>query len=97
MTIRAGQKAGKPVAVCGELAGDHAATRLLLGMGLTQFSMHLASLLTVKREILQADVKQLRPKVNRLLGSDDPEQVQTALRRLRNAPIGRKDVLDDAN
>ncbi|MFZ9676868.1 MAG: phosphoenolpyruvate--protein phosphotransferase [Quisquiliibacterium sp.] len=97
MTIRAGQKAGKPVAVCGELAGDHAATRLLLGMGLTQFSMHLASLLTVKREVLQADVKQLRPKVSRLLGSDDPEQVQGALRRLRNAPIGRKDVLDDAS
>jgi len=97
MTIRAGQKAGKPVAVCGELAGDYAATRLLLGMGLTQFSMHLASLLTVKREVLQADVKQLRPKVSRLLGSDDPEQVQGALRRLRNAPIGRKDVLDDAS
>jgi phosphotransferase system enzyme I (PtsI) len=97
MTIRAGQKAGKPVAVCGELAGDHAATRLLLGMGLTQFSMHLASLLTVKREVLQADVKQLRPKVSRLLGSDDPEQVKGALRRLRNAPIGRKDVLDDAS
>lgn len=97
MTIRAGQKAGKPVAVCGELAGDYAATRLLLGMGLTQFSMHLASLLTVKREVLQADVKQLRPKVSRLLGSDDPEQVQRALRRLRNAPIGRKDVLDDAS
>ncbi len=97
MTIRAGQKAGKPVAVCGELAGDHAATRLLLGMGLSQFSMHLASLLTVKREVLQADVKQLRPKVSRLLGSDDPEQVQGALRRLRNAPIERKDVLDDAS
>jgi phosphotransferase system enzyme I (PtsI) len=96
MTIRAGHKAGKPVAVCGELAGDHAATRLLLGMGLTQFSMHLASLLTVKREILQADVKQLRPKVTRLLGSDDPQRVQGALHRLRTAPIGRKDVLDDA-
>ncbi|MEK9720124.1 MAG: phosphoenolpyruvate--protein phosphotransferase, partial [Quisquiliibacterium sp.] len=95
-TIRAGHKAGKPVAVCGEMAGDHAATRLLLGMGLTEFSMHLASLLTVKREVLMADVKQLRPKVSRLIGSDDPDRVQAALRKLRSAPIERKDVLDDA-
>jgi phosphotransferase system enzyme I (PtsI) len=45
MTIRAARRAGKPVAVCGELAGELSATRLLLGMGLQQFSMHAASLL----------------------------------------------------
>ncbi len=40
MAIRAGRRAGKPVSVCGEMAGDHTATRLLLGMGLDTFSMH---------------------------------------------------------
>ena len=83
MTIRAGRRAGKPVAVCGELAGDWTATRLLLGMGLTEFSMHPASLLRVKREILLADVSQLVPRVNRLLASDHPDRVGAALARLR--------------
>src|SRR5690606_22098940 len=49
-TIRAARKAGKPVSVCGEMAGNVEACGLLLGMGLTEFSMHPASLLRVKRE-----------------------------------------------
>ncbi|MCL4745461.1 MAG: phosphoenolpyruvate--protein phosphotransferase [Burkholderiaceae bacterium] len=82
MTIRAGRRLNKPVAVCGELAGDRTATRLLLGMGLSEFSMHPASLLLVKREILLADVSRIAPRVSRLLGSDDPERVGSALKRL---------------
>ena len=82
MTIRAARRAGKPVAVCGELAGDHMATRLLLGMGLAEFSMHPASLLRVKREVLLADTGQLRARVTRLLNTDDPERVRAALARL---------------
>ena len=82
MTIRAARKAGTPVAVCGEMAGDWAATRLLLGMGLTQFSMHPASLLRVKQEILRADASRLAPRVTRLLSSDDPLRVRALLARL---------------
>ena len=89
MTIRAGRRLRKPVAVCGELAGDRAATRLLLGMGLSEFSMHPASLLLVKREILLADVSRLAPRVSRLLNSDDPGRVGTALQKLlEDAPAG---------
>ena len=87
MSIRAGRRAGKPVSVCGELAGDHTATRLLLGMGLEIFSMHAASLLTVKRQVLLSDVGQLAAKVNRLLASDDPVRVHGALARLRQDPV----------
>ena len=82
MTIRVARKAGTPVAVCGEMAGDWAATRLLLGMGLTQFSMHPASLLRVKQEILRADASRLAPKVTRLLTTDDPLRVRALLARL---------------
>jgi len=83
MTIRAGRKAGKPVAVCGEMAGDWGATRVLLGMGLAQFSMHPASLLRVKQEILRADASKLAPKVSRLLASDEPARVAAMLAKLR--------------
>jgi phosphotransferase system enzyme I (PtsI) len=55
-------------------------------MGLAQFSMHPASLLPVKREILLADAASLRQKVARLLASDDPARVQAILARLREDP-----------
>ena len=82
MTIRTARRAGTPVAVCGQMAGDWAATHLLLGMGLNQFSMHPASLLRVKQEVLRADVSHLAPRVERLLESDDPQQVRALLGRL---------------
>jgi phosphotransferase system enzyme I (PtsI) len=81
-TIRAARKAGKPVSVCGEMAGDVAACALLLGMGLTEFSMHPASLLRVKREVLRSEVSRLTPRVRRLLAVDDPVRMRSSLERL---------------
>jgi phosphoenolpyruvate-protein phosphotransferase (PTS system enzyme I) len=81
-TIRACKAAKKPVAVCGEIAGDPALTRMLLGMGLTEFSMHPASLLKVKQEVLLADVAQLKPKAAKLLNTDDPQRIVMALQRI---------------
>ena len=62
-TINAGVRQGIPVSVCGEMAGDSNLTRLLLGLGLTAFSMHPQQLLDVKREIRQAHSNALRHKV----------------------------------
>ena len=81
-TIRAGHKAGKPVSVCGEMAGDVAACALLLGMGLTEFSMHPASLLRVKREVLRSEISRLAPRVRRLLAIEDPLRLRSGLERL---------------
>lgn len=46
----------KPVSVCGELAGDRQFTRLLLALGLTEFSMSPRNLLQVKQVICETDV-----------------------------------------
>lgn len=62
-TINAGMRTGIPVAVCGEMAGDPKLTRLLLGLGLTQFSMHPQQLLDVKREIRRGHSNALRQQV----------------------------------
>ncbi|MHB1585647.1 MAG: phosphoenolpyruvate--protein phosphotransferase [Acidiferrobacteraceae bacterium] len=59
MTIDAGRVAGIPVAMCGEMAGDVRYTRLLLGLGLTEFSMHPAALLEVKQIICSSNVTDL--------------------------------------
>jgi len=62
-TINAGERAGKPVSVCGEMAGDSRVTRMLLGLGLKAFSMHPQQLLDVKNEIRRAHSNALRIKV----------------------------------
>jgi len=81
-TIREANRAGVPVAVCGEMAGDPGMTRLLLGMGLREFSMHPAQLLRVKQEVLHADCTRLEPLVDQVLNAYDPEEQEAALRQL---------------
>ena len=62
-TINAAERAGKAVAVCGEMAGDSRVTRMLLGLGLKEFSMHPQQLLDVKKEVRSAHSNALRVKV----------------------------------
>jgi phosphoenolpyruvate-protein phosphotransferase (PTS system enzyme I) len=62
-TINAGDKLRKPVSVCGEMAGDASLTRLLLGLGLTEFSMHPRQILDVKQQILRSHSNALRNTV----------------------------------
>jgi phosphotransferase system enzyme I (PtsI) len=79
MTIAAGHKAGIDVAVCGEMAGDVKLTRLLLGMGLRDFSMHPAQLLLVKQEILNTDMALVVPQTRKILRSMDPDVIADAV------------------
>jgi phosphotransferase system enzyme I (PtsI) len=76
MTIEAGVHAKIPVAMCGEMAGDPRYTRLLLGLGLTDFSMHPASVLEVKRIIMDSNVAELKRRVKLLLASTDPVEMR---------------------
>lgn len=80
--IEQAKRANVPVAVCGEMAGDPSLTKLLLALGLTDFSMHFSQLLLVKREILQANVGLLKARVPRLLRAYEPEEQAKALERL---------------
>lgn len=83
MTIAAGAKAGIDVAVCGEMAGDIKLTRLLLGMGLREFSMHPAQLLAVKQEILSSDLALLGPRTRRILRTMEPAAIAEAVEQLQ--------------
>ena len=71
-TIQECRAQGKPISVCGEMAGDIAMTRLLLGLGLRSFSMHPAQILAVKQEILRADAGKLAPWAQAVLDHDEP-------------------------
>ncbi|EIT69154.1 MULTISPECIES: phosphoenolpyruvate--protein phosphotransferase [Hydrocarboniphaga] len=86
LTIQAGAAAGIDVSMCGEMAGDPRYTRLLLGLGLTEFSMHPTSLLEVKRVVRESSIGDLRSKVSQLLdrmitqaeGADELEALLSA-------------------
>jgi phosphotransferase system enzyme I (PtsI) len=82
-TISAGAKAGIPVSVCGEMAGDTKLTRLLLGMGLREFSMHPAQLLSVKQEILNSDLTTITPHTRKILRSMEPQAIAEAVAQLQ--------------
>ena len=81
--ISLGAKAGIPVSVCGEMAGDTKLTRLLLGMGLREFSMHPAQLLAVKQEILASDLSILIPQTKKILRTLEPVAIAEAVEQLR--------------
>ncbi|HEX8610580.1 MAG TPA: phosphoenolpyruvate--protein phosphotransferase [Telluria sp.] len=83
MTIMAGKKAGIDVAVCGEMAGDVKLTRLLLGMGLREFSMHPAQLLSVKQEILNCDLTTITPQTRKILRTTEPHAIVEAVQQLQ--------------
>ncbi|MBS1186636.1 MAG: ptsP [Burkholderiaceae bacterium] len=83
MTIRAGAKSGIPVSMCGEVAGDAKLTRLLLGMGLREFSMHPSQLLAVKQEILNCDLQQIASRSKRIINLYEPSAIEHEMEQLR--------------
>lgn len=82
-TIALGAKAGIPVSVCGEMAGDIKLTRLLLGLGLREFSMHPAQILSVKQEILSSDHSKLVAHARKILRVYEPAAITRAVDQLR--------------
>ncbi|MEZ7912683.1 MAG: phosphoenolpyruvate--protein phosphotransferase [Propionivibrio sp.] len=86
--ISSAEKAEKPVSMCGEMAGDPNLTRLLLGMGLRQFSMHPAQIPAVKQKVKQSDASELTPLVKRLVRLDDSVRIQEQLEKLNTATPG---------
>jgi len=81
-TIDLATRANKPIAVCGEMAGEPTLTRLLLGMGLRQFSMHPSQILEIKQEVLRADSARLAVKVAKLLRTGDAARQRQMLEQL---------------
>jgi len=74
-TINAGRAAGIPVAMCGEMAGDVRYTRLLVGLGLTQFSMHPATLLEIKKIIRESSAEELEELARAVMSTHDIRQL----------------------
>ncbi|RFC32296.1 MAG: phosphoenolpyruvate--protein phosphotransferase [Candidatus Nitrotoga sp. SPKER] len=75
-------KAGIPISVCGEMAGNADYARLLLGLGLRQFSMNSAQLLSVKQCVLNTNLPELDTLTQRILRANDPLKIRELLEKL---------------
>jgi phosphotransferase system enzyme I (PtsI) len=69
--FRSAEASRIPVTVCGEVAGDRRYTRLLLALGLREFSMHPSRLLEVKRVITKTDIPRATAALTQWLNSTE--------------------------
>lgn len=75
-------KVNIPVSICGEIAGDTRLTRILLGIGLRKFSMYNPNILSVKNIILNTNLKTITPLVNKILKTENIEQIEELVEQL---------------
>lgn len=76
MTINAANKYNKGLSVCGEMAGDVKLTRLLIGMGMRQLSMHPSNILSVKQQILHSQISVLSKHAKKILNAKDLAKIE---------------------
>ena len=83
-TIQTATRGGMPIAVCGEMAGDLQLTRLLLGLGLRNFSMHPSQLLPIKERILRTNLGEVQAAAQRVLRNTEPAKTRELLAQLNS-------------
>ena len=83
-TIQTATRGGMPVAVCGEMAGDLQLTRLLLGIGLRNFSMHPSQLPAIKERVLFTNLGEAQTLAQRVLRASDPAKTRELLAQLNS-------------
>ncbi|MEX0915697.1 MAG: phosphoenolpyruvate--protein phosphotransferase [Wenzhouxiangellaceae bacterium] len=68
--VRGARAAGRPVQICGELAGDPDYAGLLIGLGIREFSLPPGHIATVKAALLRTHAGKCRARVETFL--DEP-------------------------
>jgi len=78
----------KPLGLCGEMAGDIRLTKILLGLGLKNLSMHPGNLLQVKNIVIHTNISEIEPKIKKLMApdisTDERQKIITSLTGDRN-------------
>ncbi len=76
--VAAGNSAGKPVIVCGEMAGSPYYVPILLGLGAAALSMNVLSLQRIRRMISGVEIADCKVLVDELLGLKTVEEIEDA-------------------
>jgi phosphoenolpyruvate-protein phosphotransferase (PTS system enzyme I) len=78
--IRSGSRNGVAVSVCGEMAGEPLYTLLLLGLGLTTFSMNGPDIPEVKKIVRSVTMEHARNVARKTMSFDSERQIMHYLR-----------------
>ncbi len=78
-TVQAGRAAGLEVSVCGELASDPVGLYLLLGLGITVFSVSPAALPEIKKVVRSVPASDARARAEEALAAPDVRTVTRIL------------------
>jgi phosphotransferase system enzyme I (PtsI) len=76
----AGRRAGIPVSMCGEMAGEPLYTLVLIGLGLDELSMNGPSIPLVKKVIRNASAAEGRALLERLLDLTSADEIEREVR-----------------
>ena len=79
------RRAGRPVTLCGEAAGEPRLTRLMLCLGLTRLSMNAAQIPAVRAEVERTDQSRLDPHARRILKAETPAAAAEILREINES------------
>jgi len=84
--IDAGHQAGKRVGMCGEMAADPTFTKILLGMGLDEFSMSPLSIPKIKKIVRLTSLTRARELANQVLAIVNQEEVNRIIEKFEALP-----------
>ncbi|QSB19956.1 phosphoenolpyruvate--protein phosphotransferase [Pseudomonas sp. 15A4] len=88
--VRDAHAEGKPVSICGEMAGDPAAAVLLMAMGFDSLSMNATNLPKVKWMLRQINLSMAKDLLAQLMKNDNPQVISSSLQlALRNMGLSR--------
>jgi len=85
LTVDACKRHGKPVSICGEVAGDQLALPLFMGMGVDQLSMSPVKIFDMCRLVKRLDSEMVRLLVGPVMGSGSVAGVTRKLQSFRDA------------
>ena len=85
LTIKSAHKYKKSIAICGEMAGEPKLTKLLIAMGVEQLSMHPSHILSVKQQVLNSSIKNMKPSVVKLLNLNEVDKIETLLKKINQS------------
>lgn len=86
-TVEAGHRAGIPVGMCGELAGEPDAAPLLIGLGLDELSMNTGRIPEVKSAVRKLSADACRYLTEKALVQDDGDKVRQLLADARKVSL----------
>ena len=79
--IDAGHNAGKWVGMCGEMAGDPSFIKVLLGMGLDEFSVAAVQIPKIKKITRSLTMLEAKELVSDIFSSDDNESIADKIKK----------------